>query len=123
VVRDAEIDRPLLLRPPVTEGDALVATVERATGGVGRPVHVQAKSDGGGVLAGQTAQLKAGERTARVAIELPTELRNRVARLEIDGEHTAGAVVLLDERWRRRPVGLVSTGNLDAGQPLLSELY
>ena len=115
VVTDAEIDQPLLLRPPVTEGDAFVAPIERAEGAAGRPVHVQALAENGAVLATRTAQLKAGERTARVAVDLPTELRNRVARLEIDGEHTAGGVVLLDERWRRRPVGLVSTGNLDVG--------
>ena len=30
---------------------------------------------------------------------------------------------LLDERWRRRPVGLVSTGPAEEAQPLLSEIY
>ena len=123
VITDADIDQPLLLRPPVTEGDALVAPIERATGAAGRPVHVQAVAENGAALASRVAQLKTGARTAKVALELPTELRNRVARLVIEGEHTAGAVVLLDERWRRRPVGMVSTGNLDVGQPLLSELY
>jgi len=31
--------------------------------------------------------------------------------------------MLLDERWRRRPVGLVATGPIVEAQPLLSELY
>ena len=123
VVTDTAVDQPLLLRPPVTEGDALVVPVERAEGNVGRPVRVQAMGENGAVLASRAGQLKPGERTAKVSIDLPTELRNRVARVAIENEHTAGAVVLLDERWRRRPVGLVSTGNLDVGQPLLSELY
>ena len=33
------------------------------------------------------------------------------------------AVALLDERWRRRPVGLVSGAASDRAQPLLAELY
>jgi hypothetical protein len=32
-------------------------------------------------------------------------------------------VFLLDERWRRRPVGLVSSGPVEDAQPLLSEIY
>src|SRR3546814_19962159 len=33
------------------------------------------------------------------------------------------AVALLDERWRRRPVGLVVAGSEQEAQPLLSESY
>jgi hypothetical protein len=51
------------------------------------------------------------------------ELRNRIARLHIEGESQAGAVLLLDERWRRRPVGLIETSTTDQAQPLLSQLY
>ena len=53
---------------------------------------------------------------------MPTELRNRVTRIEIEGEESAGAVLLVDERWRRRPVGIAAAPNT-AGQPLLSENY
>jgi hypothetical protein len=49
-------------------------------------------------------------------------LRNRVARVEIEGEDSAGGVLLIDERWRRRPVGIVAPANA-GGQPLLSENY
>src|SRR3546814_15201614 len=48
---------------------------------------------------------------------------NRTARLSIEGETTAGATVLLDERWRRRPVGLVIAGTDQQTQPLLSERH
>ena len=37
---------------------------------------------------------------------LPPELRNRLDRLVLEGPPAPAAVVLLDERWRRRPVGL-----------------
>ncbi len=55
-------------------------------------------------------------------LSLPTELRNRIARIELEGEESAGGVLLVDERWRRRPVGIAAAPNT-AGQPLLSENY
>ncbi|SFK11307.1 DUF4159 domain-containing protein [Methylocapsa palsarum] len=59
----------------------------------------------------------------KVRFELPVELRNEVSRLEIVGEHSAGAVSLLDERWRRRRIGLFSGETADVAQPLLSPKY
>ncbi len=58
-----------------------------------------------------------------VAFDLPTEIRNAIARIEILGEGSAGAVHLLDERGKRRRVGLVFGGTADQTQPLLSPLY
>lgn len=56
-------------------------------------------------------------------IDLPVELRNEVARLEIAGERSAGAAALLDDRWKRRRVGLVSGASADVAQPLLAPNY
>jgi len=58
-----------------------------------------------------------------VEFDLPTEIRNAIARIEILGEGSAGAVSLLDERGKRRRVGLVFGGTADQTQPLLSPLY
>ncbi len=58
-----------------------------------------------------------------VAFDLPTEIRNSIARIEILGENSAGAVNLIDERGKRRRVGLVFGGTVDQTQPLLSPLY
>jgi Domain of unknown function (DUF4159)/Aerotolerance regulator N-terminal len=56
-------------------------------------------------------------------INLPVEIRNDVARLDIAGERSAGAVQLLDKRWRRRTVGIVSGSDADRSQPLLGATY
>lgn len=62
-------------------------------------------------------------------IELPIELRNDIARLALIGEdgntlESIGATYLIDDRSRRRSVGLVSgVSNDQAEQPLLSPLY
>jgi hypothetical protein len=61
------------------------------------------------------------ETTARLT--LPIEVRNAVSRLEITGERSAGAVALLDDRAKRRRVGIVSGATADTAQPLLSPTY
>ena len=66
---------------------------------------------------------KPSEREADASIDLPVEIRNDVARLEITGERSAGAVQLLDKRWRRRTVGIVSGSAADRSQPLIGATY
>jgi hypothetical protein len=57
------------------------------------------------------------------SFDLPVELRNDIARLEISGERSAGAVQLLDKRWRRRAIGVVSGATSDTAQPLLAPVF
>ncbi len=61
--------------------------------------------------------------TTQVKFELPVELRNEIARLAISDEPAAGATWLVDERWRRRRVALVSGASADLSEPLLSPVY
>lgn len=62
-------------------------------------------------------------RETKARFELPIELRNEIARVEIVDEKSAGATSLLDERWKRRRVGFVSGASADTSQPLLSPTY
>jgi hypothetical protein len=64
-----------------------------------------------------------GDREAEAVIDLPVEIRNDVARLDIAGERSAGAVQLLDKRWRRRTIGVISGSDADRSQPLLGASY
>ena len=66
---------------------------------------------------------KSADRETEAVIDLPVEIRNDVARLEIVGERSAGGVQLLDKRWRRRTVGIVSGSATDRSQPLLGASY
>src|SRR5471032_2819379 len=63
------------------------------------------------------------DRETEAAFDLPVELRNDIARLEISGERSAGAVQLLDKRWRRRAIGIVSGSTTDTAQPLLASIF
>ena len=66
---------------------------------------------------------KSGERETEAQFDLPVEIRNDIARVDIVGERSAGAVQLLDKRWRRRTVGIVSGSTADTAQPLLASNY
>ena len=55
--------------------------------------------------------------------DLPVELRNEVTRVVIDGERSAGATWLIDERSRRRRVAIASGASADVAQPLLAPSY
>jgi hypothetical protein len=54
---------------------------------------------------------------------LPVELRNDVTRVVVDGERSAGATWLIDERSRRRRVAIASGASADVAQPLLAPNY
>ena len=110
-----------LLSPPAADG-ALAPVIAAAAAGHDQVVAVRAADAGGRTLARQPATIAAGKAQATPRLDLPVELRNRIARLEIEGEGSAGATILMDERWRRRPVGLVESGHV-AGTPLLDDLY
>ena len=76
-----------------------------------------------GLSVGETRFSFGGANETSARLELPTELRNEIARIEIEGERTAGAVSLLDSRWKRRRVAIVSGVTADVAQPLLSPSY
>jgi hypothetical protein len=64
-----------------------------------------------------------GARETEAQFDLPVELRNDIARLELASERSAGAVTLLDKRWRRRTIGVVTGSTADTAQPLLASNF
>ncbi|WP_421707194.1 DUF4159 domain-containing protein [Algihabitans sp.] len=123
IYREGPGDLPRLLLPPEIDTAALILRARRTQAETPDSLTVRASDDRGRVIAQQLLEFEPGAAETAQALTLPIELRNRITRLDIEGEAGAGAVLFLDERWRRRPVGLVSAGPLDAAQPLLSELY
>ncbi|MEI7607307.1 MAG: DUF4159 domain-containing protein [Rhodospirillaceae bacterium] len=113
---------PLLLRPPAAEGGALTVTVARNGGGE-RMAAVRLLAGDGRLLAREVVRFAPGALAVSVAFDLPAELRNQAVRVSLEDEAGAGATLLLDERWRRRPVGLVAGRGESAAQPLLSDLH
>jgi len=123
VVSDPAPRLAMVLRPPEADSGVLKLVVERPAAEGLASAQVRAVGDDGNLLAREKLTFAGGETRAIADLTLPTELLNRLARLEIEDADTAGAVVLTDERWRRRPVGLVSGAGVGVQQPLLSDLY
>jgi hypothetical protein len=112
-----------LLLPPDSEADRLVTRVAQAPQPIASQAVVLAQSGDGRTLARTTIALPAGATNGASGIVLPPELRNRLARLVLEGPPSAGSVVLLDERWRRRPVGLVAGDLATADTPFSGPLF
>ena len=111
-----------LARPPLAEAGRLVARVSVLPQPAGRPIAVLAQTGDGRTLARVDGTVPAGAATAEMPIPLPPELRNQLTRLVLDGAAGAGSVVLLDERWRRRPVGLLTVDE-GAETPLIGKVF
>jgi len=114
---------PPLLLTPQSLADRLVAHVLSLPTDLPREIAILAQSADGRTLSRVVAQLPAGADHAEAAIVLPPELRNQLTRLVLEGPPSAAGVVLLDERWRRRPVGLLAGQSLAAEAPLVGPLY
>ena len=123
VIADEPAALARVLMPPKTEGAEFTLEVLRAEGTGEATLWLRGTGDDGRVLVRERVDFADGQTSRQVTLAIPSELRNNLARLALEGEKSAGAVVLLDERWRRRPVGLVTTAATDAAQPLLNELY
>ncbi|MDH3231369.1 MAG: DUF4159 domain-containing protein [Alphaproteobacteria bacterium] len=123
VLTESALLLPPVVLPPDPGAVEFAATVRRAATGPSPGLRLRAIAEDGRVVAGEDVRFESGKTAAKVIFSLPVELRNEVVRIEIENAGTAGGVALLDDRWRRRPVGLVSASPLDADLSLLDELY
>ena len=105
-----------------TAGALTVKVIRSATGtpetGVVRGLDLKGLPLGDALFA-----FKSDESETDADLALPVEIRNDIARLEISAERSAGAVTLLDKRWRRRAIGVVTGATADTAQPLLASTY
>ncbi len=119
-------DQPVLaLTDPRNDGGSLTVKVLRSAQG-GAPAAQRGRVralDQKGLTIAETP-FAFGDKTATTAtFDLPTELGNEIARMEVVSGHSAGAVTLLDARWKRRSVGIVGGATADTAQPLLAANY
>jgi hypothetical protein len=115
-------EAPVLLAPGDASAAELGVRLRSLSAPAPRTFQIRASADDGRLLARQTVTIEPEAKAAEVRLPMPSELRNRAARIEVEGDQSAGSVLLLDERWRRRPVGIVAAPN-SRGQPLLGENY
>jgi hypothetical protein len=113
---------PLALAAAENAAAKMTVKVLRADSGIATGV-VRALDAKGSPIAEARYNFPPQGLETEAAFDLPVELRNDIARLEISGERSAGAVQLLDKRWRRRAIGIVSGSTSDTAQPLLAPIF
>ena len=111
---------PLALLPPVTEGENLRIAVMRAASSLARSGKVRALAADGAVLAESEFTFAAMQDRVETNLALPFELRNRITRITIAGEESAGATALIDDSLHRRSLAIVSGSAFEESQPLLA---
>jgi hypothetical protein len=120
----ARSEQPVrLLPPPVAEADRLRLRVQQVPLAAASEAVVLARTGDGRALARAVVPLPENAASAEAELELPIEIRNQVVRLELEGAPGAGAVLLLDERFRRRPVGMLPGAEESADTPLIGDLF
>ena len=122
VIESGPGQEPLGAAASLGQGGRLEAHIMR-TGGVERRGSIHALSARGQRLSETPFTLAADANRADVRFDLPLELRNQVARIEIAGERSAGAVHLLDARAQWHRIGILSGASREQAQPLLAPLY
>jgi len=123
LVYSAQTNSVLALNKITNQPDALVAEIvgsgaDGAQSGTATAYDIKGQS-----LSSVPFEFDEDAGSTMARFTMPVELRNEIVRVSIDGVKSAGALQLLDERFRRRRVGLISGGNADQAQPLLSPLY
>ena len=113
---------PLALAAAENAAAKMTVKVLRTDGGLAAGV-VRALDLKGSPIGEARYNFAPQDRETEASFDLPVELRNDIARLEISGERSAGAVQLLDKRWRRRAIGIVSGSTTDTAQPLLASTF
>ncbi len=123
VVTDAPGGGAYALLPPAGIDGGIALRILRPGGGPEANGFVRAFGAQGRFIGQAPYALAAGSAEGEARLELPVEFRNEIERIEIAERESAGAVTLLDESSRRRPVGVVlgDAGGVD--QPLLSPGY
>jgi hypothetical protein len=119
---DGGVASPLALAAAENAAAKMTVKVLRADSGIATGI-VRALDAKGSPIAEARYNFPPQGLETEAAFDLPVELRNDIARLEISGERSAGAVQLLDKRWRRRAIGIVSGSTSDTAQPLLASIF
>ena len=115
------------LKPPRIEAGQLGIDIIRAESGVSEPLTVDLVGpDPAGIvrrLATGSGKFSAGETETSINIELPSELRNRVTRIELRDIRTAATTHLTDDSIQRRKVALIGASQEQEGAALTEPLH
>lgn len=112
---------PVLIRKK-TEGGDIAVTLSRPDGVTGAQIFtLNVLGDTGNVLSYNTQESK--ETVSTLPLSLEDSARNNATRIQVSGRKGAGATILLDEKFRKRSVGIVTKDGSDNPKPLIDAAY
>lgn len=121
--RDEPADRLALTGADNASGALMAAAVRPSGEAAPLSRTLRALDEQGREIARAPLSFEPGAARAEARFDIPVELRNDVARIEVEGVSNAAEVRLVDDSFQRRRVALVSGEASDLAQPLLSPLY
>ncbi|MDB5491769.1 MAG: putative rane protein, partial [Micavibrio sp.] len=117
-------NRALLLLPRVRAGQDLSVAVNAAAGVPDKmPVGVDALAADGRILDHQTATLISDDLPAEVKFSLPDALRGQVSQFRLSARNGAGSIVLMDNQFSRKTVGILTSRDESKSAPLVESGY
>lgn len=114
---------PHVIKDPIIESNRILVPIKRPATSVNNQGTLIARTQSGKILIQEPYSFDTASAVTNVTIDLPTEIRNDIRRLEISNTQSAGALYLMDNRWQRRKVGLIASDAESQGQSLLSETH
>lgn len=105
------------------DGAAVTIRLRRPAAGKSVESSLRLLDRKGRLLDERPFTLAFSEVRADVRFELPLEIRNDIARAEVANGNSALGVHLLDDRWRRRSVAIVTATGSDSARPLIAPEY
>ncbi len=115
---------PVLLRPAgkITQHLTVLVSAPKDLP-AGTPVTVNAVGTDGRILDSRPLTLDVSEKSAEVAFDIPDAVRNQVNQVRIAGRKGAGAVLLLDDQFKRRTIGIAAPSGDSDNAPLIEESF
>ena len=106
-----------------TRDDILNVEIIRSLGTIEENIYIRALGANGEILVRKKTLFNLGNRKTKIDIQLPSKIMNELSYLKIENVNSAGSIYLLDEKWKKRNVGIFGDKSLFRTQPLLSPIY
>ncbi len=123
IYQTTENSGPHLIRPPKQLNGQFSVPLSREVGSNVAEGVLIGKGADSKILFRKPYMFEAGKSNLQLEISLPVQLTNQLERLEIENASSAASIYLLDNRWRRPEIGLVTPSNATAGHMLLDERH
>lgn len=106
IYRDSPEDLPYILRGPEFHDDKMDVRILRPDRNAGQTLSVTATDIEGYAVRKADVRFPSGALETTVSFDLSQDIASQIVKVSIDNENHAGSVLLIDNHWRNRPVGI-----------------